>query len=113
MTSPFVFAGMETQYTGTSNEYTSFYGEGGYVFNFDENLKLKDMSQDLTLREFLYATAREGNENQLGLFSLDWVMYNANYDCFIYVALLFKYLPNGELQITEKVTSVRAVPMLN
>ena len=101
LTSPFVFAGIETQYIGVSNEYDSFYGEGGYVFNFDENYNLKDKSRNLSLRQFLFATAQEGNQNQLGLFSLDWVMYNANYDCFIYVALLFKYLPNGELKITQ------------
>jgi len=50
LTSPFVFAGIETQYRGVSNDYDSFYGEGGYVFNFDKNLNLKDTSRELSLR---------------------------------------------------------------
>ena len=40
-------------------------------------------------------------------------MYNANYDFLIYNALLFQYMPNGELITQLKTESFRVKPQMN
>ncbi len=37
----FTFSGIKTEFRGPSSTYDSFYGEGGYVFNFDKDYKHK------------------------------------------------------------------------
>ena len=52
----------------------------------------------MTMEEFLTATTKQKDfHDKLGIFALDWAMYNANYGFLIYNALLFTYLPTGEL----------------
>jgi len=91
--------GIEKGYIAASNDYASLFGEGGYVFLFDKDLKLKDEEDDKTLAEFLEGTIETNFLNKLAVFGADWVMYNPNFDCMVYTGIVFSYSPNGELQV--------------
>ncbi len=58
----FIFSGIKKEFKGPSNSYDTFYGEGGYVFNFDKdyNYKVKEENADsieaMSMRDFLFAT---------------------------------------------------------
>ena len=81
-------------YRKASPTIDSLYGEGGYVFEFDTLAELK---------QFLNNTKNDANnfenfDESLGIVGIDWVMYNANYNFYIYNALVLGYTPNGALK---------------
>lgn len=114
----FIFSGIKTEFKGPSNAYDTFYGEGGYVFNFDKDYMYKvkeendDSIQAMSMRDFLFDTVPQDFNNQLAILSLDWAMYNVHYDYLIYSAILLNYQPNGEMRISTKVSSFRKTPSM-
>ena len=102
---PKVSGGVTKSYVPPSSDFDSLYGEGGYVFEFDEKLLLKDESVDLTLKQFLDKTLEEDDRYGLAMLGADWAMYNSNYDYLIYAAVVISYTPNGELKASSLVYS--------
>jgi hypothetical protein len=90
------FTGIDKAYIAESNDYTSLSGEGGYVFLFDNDLKLKDEGVEKTFAEFLDATIE--------------AMYNPNLDCMVYNGIVFSYSPHGDLKVKINSYSFRRTP---
>ena len=64
------------------------------------------------MEAFIDATLEEEFWYDLANLGVDWAMYNSNYDFIIYNAILFQYLPNGQLVTILKTTSFRTEPNL-
>lgn len=54
--SPYNNSDFKKNYIEPSSEFNSFYGEGGYVFEFDKDLKLKNETINSNLTEFIEKT---------------------------------------------------------
>ena len=106
-----VFAGIEKSFTAPGTKYVTPYDEGGFTFIFNKEYKMQgERGVDMNFDEFLKLTVQDKFDHRLGIFSVDWAMYNANYDFLIYNALLFQYMPNGELVTQLKTESFRMKP---
>ena len=88
-----------------------------FEYNADKDLTLvnydKDVNGTLKLGDFLESTATEDKEeflSEIGIFAIDWAMYNANYDFMVYNALVFSYMPNGGMITKLTTESFRATP---
>ena len=104
---------MKKAYKEPGRSFDTFFGEGGYVFEFDQEKTLINEPVDgIDMEAFIDATLEEEFWYELANLGVDWAMYNSNYDFIIYNAILFQYLPNGQLVTILKTTSFRTEPNL-
>jgi len=86
---------LQREYINPNNNFETFFDEGGYVFEFDDEKMLlleqqeEDSGIELDMETFLDATLNEQFWVNLAILGVDWVMYNPNYDFIVYNALLF------------------------